>query len=148
MGENTIKLNKNEIKFLDYILKNGNSSDAKICEDTGLSRSSCSRIRKKLEKNLISEYTPIIELHKVGINVFLVLTFKWKAFNNSTFTKKAFSEFNADPNVIFLANGNGSNSSTVMFIAFDSLEHYHAYLKEFIRKYEACTDNINHLLLP
>ena len=134
MAKNTIKISENEKKFLKCILDNGNITDTEIAKKTKISKSTCSRIRKKLEKSLISEYIPIIPLDKVGIKVFLVLTFQWTAFDNEQATNKAFSEFKKDPNVVFLASGEGSTSSTVIFIAFEDLESYHAYLKDFRKK--------------
>ncbi len=148
MGKNTIKLTVNEKKFLNAILKHGNVTDTVIYKETGLSKSSCSRIRKKLEGTLISEYIPIIDLYRMGIDVFLVLTFQWNAFDNEQLTKKTFCEFKKDPHVIFLANGEGSTSSTVMFIAFEDLDNYHLYLKEFRKKYGKYAYQINTLLLP
>ena len=148
MGKRAIKLSGSEKKFLNVILKQGHVTDAVICKETGLSKSSCSRIRKKLESSLISEYIPIIDLDKVGINVFLVLTFQWKAFDNLNLTKKTFADFEKDANVIFMANGEGSIASTVMFIAFENLEDYHKYLKSFRINYGKYTDNIHTLLLP
>jgi len=148
MKQNIKDLTKNEKKFLRCILDNGNITDTEIAKKTGISKSTCSRIRKKLEKSLIREYIPIIDLHKVGINVFLVLTFQWTAFDDEELTKKTFSEFEKDPHVIFLANGEGSTSSTVMFVAFENLEGYHSYLKEFRKKYGKYASKINTLLLP
>ena len=148
MGNNVINLSVNEKKFLGCILDNGNITDTEIAKNTKISKSTCSRIRKKLEKSLISEYIPIIPLDKVGINVFLVLTFQWIAFDNNHATKNAFSKFENDPNVVFLANGECSTVSTVMFIAFEDLDDYHTYIKEFRKNYGKYTDNINVLLLP
>lgn len=148
MKNNCIKLSINEKKFLNCILERGNITDVEIANKTRMSKSTVSRIRKKLEKTIISEYIPIIELHKVGIDVFLVLTFQWNAFNDEKLTKKTFSEFQKDPRVIFLANGEGSMSSTVMFMAFDNLQAYHSYLKEFRQRYGKYASQINTLLLP
>jgi len=148
MKQNIKNLTKNEKKFLRCILDNGNITDTEIAKKTGISKSTCSRIRKRLEGSLITEYIPIIELHKVGINVFLVLTFQWTAFDDEELTKKTFSGFEKDPHVIFLANGEGSTSSSVMFVAFEDLEGYHSYLKEFRKKYGKSAHKINTLLLP
>ena len=148
MGNSIIKLNESERKFLDVVLKNGNVNDSIICRETKLSKSSCSRIRKKLEKSLITEYIPIIDLDKVGINIFLVLTFQWIAFDNQKLTKETFEKFEKDPNVVFMASGEGSIASTVMFVAFENLEEYHKYLKIFRVSYGKYTNNVNTLLLP
>ena len=149
MKLNPIKLTQNETKFLKLILDKGNISDAEISKKTGISKSTCSRIRKKIESTLIKEYLPIIELDKVGIEVFLVIIFKWKAFDNETLTKKTFDNFDKDSHVIFLANGEGSGGlSTVMFMGFENLDQYHSYFKEFRKNYDKYINNVNTLMLP
>ena len=148
MQLNINNLSNNEKKFLISLLDDGSKPNTKISKETEISKATCSRIRKKLNKYLISSYIPIIELDKVGINVFLVLTFQWKAFNNVALTKKVFNELERNPNVIFLANGEGSNISSIVFMGFKNLEGYHYYLKDFRRKYGAYVSNINSLLLP
>lgn len=149
MKLNINKLSENETKFLKLILDKGNISDAEISKKTGISKSTCSRIRKKIESSLIKEYLPIIELDEVGIEVFLVNIFKWTAFDNDTLTKKTFDSFDKDPHVIFLANGEGSGGlSTVMFMGFESLDQYHSYFKEFRKKYDKYITNVNTLMLP
>src|SRR3989344_2064103 len=125
MQKSIHNLSNNEKKFLISLLEDGAKTDSKISKETGISKATCSRIRKKLNKILISDYVPIIELDKVGINVFLVLTFQWKAFNNEGLTKKTFNELEKNPSVIFLANGDGSEISTVIFMGFKNLEEYH-----------------------
>jgi len=149
MKQSIENLSENEKKFLKMLLEKGNVSDAEISKKTGMSKATCSRIRKKMEKTLISEYIPIIELDKVGIEVFLVLMFKWNAFDKQDITQKSFEEFEKDPHVIFLANGQGSaGQSTVMFMGFKSLIQYNEYFKTFRRKYDKYIENINSLILP
>ena len=149
MKLNIKKLSENEKKFLKLILDRGNISDSEISKKTGISKSTCSRIRKKIETYLIKEYLPIIELDKVGIKVFLVVVFKWTAFDNDILTKKTFDSFDKDSHVIFLANGEGSGGlSTVMFMGFENLEQYHSYFKEFRKKYDKYITNVNTLMLP
>jgi len=148
MQKSIHNLSNNEKKFLISLLEDGAKTDSKISKETGISKATCSRIRKKLNKSLISDYVPIIELDKVGINVFLVLTFQWKSFNNEELTKKTFNELEKNSSVIFLANGESSEISTVIFMGFKNLEEYHNYLKEFRRKYGSYVSNINSLLLP
>jgi len=149
MKQSIENLTENEKKFLELLLEKGNISDADIAKKTGMSKSTCSRIRKKMEKTLISEYVPIIELDKIGIEVFLVLMFKWNSFDKEDITKKAFEEFEKDTHVIFLASGHGSaGQSTVMFMGFKSLIQYNEYFKDFRRKYDRYIENTNSLILP
>ena len=148
MQKSIHNLSNNEKKFLISLLEDGAKTDSKISKETGISKATCSRIRKKLNKSLISDYVPIIELDKVGINVFLVLTFQWRSFNNEELTKKTFNELERNSSIIFLANGEGSEISTVIFMGFKNLEEYHNYLKEFRKKYGLHISNVNSLLLP
>lgn len=141
-------LSENEKKFLNLLLEQGNVTDADISKKTGLSKATCSRIRKKLEKTLINEYIPVVDLDKIGVEVFSVVAFKWTAFNDSETTKRAFSAWEKDPHVIFLANSNGSDLSTVMFLGFTSIDEYHRYFSEFRRKQGQFAENITSLLLP
>jgi len=142
------KLTGSQKKFLICILEHGNLNDSHISHITGLSNSTVSRVRKKLEKTLINEYIPIIELHKVGIKVFLVLTFQWTAFNHTLLTNKTFSALKSDPNVVFCAHGEGSASNSVLFMAFEDLEECSRYLKEFRTTHGKHVQQINTLLLP
>lgn len=148
MKQNFNNLSENEKMFLKCILDKGNMTDTEISKTTQMSKATISRVRKKLENNLISEYLPVIKLDKVGIEIFSVLTFQWNAFNNKQLTEQTFEEFEKNPNIIFLANGNGSQASTVIFIAFKNLDEYHNYLKDFKQKYSGYVLNLNTLLLP
>jgi len=141
-------LKENEKKFLLCILTVGNLTDTEIARRIKINKSTCSRIRKRLEKDFISEYIPIIDLEKVGIDIFVVLTFQWKAFNNKERSKKFFSNLKKDPQVIFLANGEGSSISTVMFLGFKDIKGYHEYFKEFRNQHNKFINNVNSLILP
>ena len=90
MKLNNINLRKNEKNFLKSLLENGNKSDAQIAREIKISKATASRIRRKLEQSLISDYIPIINLDKIGINIFVVITFQWNSFNDAIFTKKTF----------------------------------------------------------
>jgi len=140
-------LKENEKKFLLCILTDGNLTDTEIAKRIKINKSTCSRIRKRLEKDFISEYIPIIDIEKVGIDIFVVLTFQWKAFDNKEKSKKFFSNLKKDPHVIFLANGEGA-ISTVMFLGFRDIKEYHKYFKELRDKHDKFIRNINSLILP
>lgn len=150
MKKDSINLSDNEKKFLNSLLEDGSKTDSKIAEETGMSKSTANRIRKKLEKrDIISEYIPIVDLDKVGVDVFLVVLFQWKAFKDKELTNKATGELVEDPHVIFLANGEGNQGQTTcLFLGFDDVEEYHDYFRDFREKYEDEVDKITTLLIP
>ena len=141
-------LKENERKFLLCILSDGGLTDAEIARRIKINKATCSRIRKKLEEDFISEYIPIIDIEKVGIDIFVVLTFQWKGFNNRELTKKFFLNLEKDPHVIFLANGEGSTISTVVFLGFRDIKEYHKYFKQLRDKHDKFIRNLNSLILP
>ncbi len=141
-------LKENEKKFLLHILVDGNLTDTEIAKRIKINKSTCSRIRKKLEKNFISEYIPIIDLEKVGIDIFVVLIFQWRGFDNKEKSKKFFLNLKKDPHVIFLANGEGAAISTVVFLGFRDIKEYYKYFKELRNKHDKFIRNINSLILP
>jgi len=148
MQQNMDKLTENEKKFLICLLDDGSLTDTKISKIIKVNKSTCSRIRKKLEKEFISGYIPIVELDKVGIDLFIVLTFQWKGFDDKELTKKFFLYLEKDPHVIFLANGEGAGITTIVFLGFKNVEEYHNYFKEFRGKYDRYINSFSSLILP
>ena len=82
------KLSKNKRKFLVSLLEDGSKTDAQICREIGISKSTACRLRKDLEREgIISEYIPIIDLDKIGVEVFVIVVFQWKSFKNQKINK-------------------------------------------------------------
>lgn len=150
MRKSFINLSKNEKKFLISLLEDGSKTDVQISKETGISKASASRIRKKLEsEKIIAEYIPIVDLDLIGIDVFLVFLFQWKTFKDDKLTSQIMRELESDPNVVFLANGEGSEGfTTCVFLGFKNIEEYHSYFKKFRKKYENHIGKMSTLLIP
>ena len=150
MKQSSLKLTKNERMFLTTILEDGSKTDAQIARDIDVSKSTAHRIRKELEKReIISEYIPIIDMDKMGVEVFLVLMFQWTEYKNKELTNKMLKELENDPHVIFLGNGEGSEGlTTCVFFGFQNLEEYNTYFKNFRGEYEEYLGKITNLLIP
>ncbi len=137
MIKSCTSLSKNDVKFLLSLLDNGSKNDTEIANDINMSKATVSRIRKRLEENFISDYIPIINLEKVGVNIFLVALFQWKSYKDDALTKKFIAELEKDPHVIFLADGEGNDGlTTSVFFGFEDINEYQEYFKEFRKKYE------------
>ncbi len=150
MKQNDKKLSEFEKKFLISVLDDGSKTDANIAKEINISKATAGRIRKKLEKDkIISEYIPIVDLDKLGVDMFLVILFQWTQFKNKELTQKMFSELEKDPHVIFLGNGEGSEGLTsCIFLGFRSLEEYNIYFKKFREKYEDYLGKTVSLIIP
>jgi DNA-binding Lrp family transcriptional regulator len=150
MKQNLIKLSKNEKKFLISLLEDGSKTDVQISKETGMSKASASRIRKKLEKEgIITEYIPIVDLDILGVDVFLVLMFQWKAFKDEKLTSQIMKELENDSHVVFLANGEGLEGlTTCVFMGFRNVGEYYNYFREFRKKYENFIGKMSTLMIP
>jgi DNA-binding Lrp family transcriptional regulator len=149
MKQNSIKLDHNETKFLLSLLKDGSKKDAEIARETGISKATFHRIRKKLEKDgVISEYIPIIDFDRIGVEIFQVVILQWLKFSDKKLSEKVFNEWENDPHVIFLANGQGAKFSTVLFMGFTNIHEYDDYMRTWKSKYEQYIGTTETLILP
>lgn len=149
MKQKLIELDKNETKFLLSLLESGAKSDAQISREIKVSKATTSRIRKKLEKNrIIEDYIPIIKLEKIGVEIFQVLLLQWIRFGDTKLSEKVFSEWEADPHIIFLAHGQGANFTTVLFMGFKDIHEYDEYSKQFRAKYSNYIGKTEIIILP
>jgi DNA-binding Lrp family transcriptional regulator len=149
MKQSIIKLSKNEKLFLKSILKDGNKSDAQIARETGMSKATANRIRKDLiNKKVILEFMPIVDLDRMGINLFMVILFRWKGYKDENLTQSMFSDLEKDSHVAFLASGEGSGFTHILFLGFSDLAQAHVYLNKFRKKYEDEIENMITFFIP
>ena len=150
MKQSSLNLTKNEKKFLISVLDDGNRIDAEIARKINISKSSAHRIRQKLEDNgLISEYIAIVDLDKLGVDVFFVIMFEWEKFDDDELTKKSFKALEKDPHVVFFADCEGSQGITnVLFVGFKDVEEFNTYFKELRKMYGKYISNIINFMIP
>ena len=150
MKQSSLKINKSEKEFLIHLLKDGHKNDAEIAKEVSMSKSSIHRIRQKLENSgVIADYIPIIDLDKIGVNVFFVVMFEWQSFEDEALTKKSFSDIQKDNHVVFFGNGEGSEGHTsVLFLGFRDVYEYTLYFREFRKKYGKSVGHISSFMIP
>jgi len=148
MKKSIINVSKIEKKFLLSLLEDGRKTDSKIAKELSISKSTAGRIRKKLMKDTIEDFIPVVDLDRFGINVFMVVLFEWKGFKDKEYTQKMLNDLEENPNVTFLGSGEGSGFTTVLFLGFSDLSEAHSYFNEFRKKYENELGNIISFFIP
>lgn len=150
MKQDIIKLDNNETKFLISLLEDGSKTDAQIAKETGMSKATAGRIRKSLEEQkIISEYIPIIDLDKIGIDIYAIVMFQWEGFKDEKLTSDMIVFLEKNHHVIFLANGEGSEGSTTsLFLGFENIKEYHEFFVSFRKKYGDKIGRLVTLILP
>jgi DNA-binding Lrp family transcriptional regulator len=144
------KLNKNETKFLEYLLDDGHSTDSEIALKISLSKASVGRIRKKLEsQKILADYIPIIDLDKFGVKLFSVVMFQWTSFSDNEKTRRMEKEFISTPHVVYFAGGESSNNlNYVAVLGFTDLTDYNAFFDEFRKKYSSSIGRLETFFIP
>jgi len=119
------------------ILKNSRKSDRDIAKKLGISQPTVTRIRKKLERNIIKSYTAIPVFPEIGVEL---LSFN---FGKCSHPKKDTEVFlrrmaKANPKVLFISSGEGMGKNCLMVAIHKDYRDY----VEFINSIRLqCKDN-------
>jgi len=120
----------NEKEFLLSLIEDGSKTDTEIADETGMSKSTANRIRRKFEENgVLAEYIPIVRLESVGIELFATLTLEC----DGELDEKEIARI---PNVIFMGETDSFQESYVIFAGFGGFEEYNQFIEDFKAKYQ------------
>ena len=88
------------------LMKNAKKSDRDIAKKLGISQPTVTRIRKKLEKNVIKTYTAIPVLSEIGIKI---ISFNFVRCDNPKINIEACMKQMAktNPKITFISSGKG-----------------------------------------
>ena len=103
--ESVAMMKKRMLKLLFELMKNAKRSDREIAKIIGVSQPTITRMRQRLEKTAIVDYTVIPDWTELGFEI-MAMTFI-KAKVTKELTEKAKKWAAKNPNVIFTANGEG-----------------------------------------
>jgi len=98
-------LNKKMLKLLFELIKNSKRSDREIAKIIGVSQPTITRMRQKLEKKAIVEYTVIPDWGELGFEI-IAFTFI-RASRQRGLTDKAREWAMKNPNIVFAGGGEG-----------------------------------------
>jgi DNA-binding Lrp family transcriptional regulator len=98
-------MKKRMLKLLFELMKNAKRSDREIAKIIGVSQPTITRMRQRLEKTAIVDYTVIPDWTELGFEIMAMTFVKAKGATESTEAAKKWAAKN--PNVIFTAGGEG-----------------------------------------
>jgi len=102
-------------KLLYELIKNSKRSDRDLAKTLGVSQPTITRMRKKLEQKMISEYTVIPNWAELGYEI-MALTFVGvkPTYQTEAEAKKVEKWMMKHPNVVFAADGQGMGMTAVI----------------------------------
>lgn len=125
MSSGLEKLSENEKKFLRSLVEDGNKTDAQIAKETGMSKATANRIRRRFEDDgTLQEYIPVIRLEEVGVELYALFTVRV----SETFNRRALAQ---EPNIIFLGDTDDFEDTVIAFAGFADYEDYHGFVERF-----------------
>lgn len=98
-------MKKRMLKLLFELMKNAKRSDREIAKIIGVSQPTITRMRQRLEKTAIVDYTVIPDWTELGFEIMAMTLVKAKGMSDSTEKAKKWAMSNA--NVVFAAGGEG-----------------------------------------
>ncbi len=98
-------MKKRMLKLLFELMKNAKRSDREIAKIIGVSQPTITRMRQRLEKSAIVNYTVIPDWTELGFEIMAMTFVKTKAAPELTENAKKWAVKN--PNVVFVAGGEG-----------------------------------------
>ena len=103
--ESVAMMKKRMLKLLFELMKNAKRSDREIAKIIGVSQPTITRMRQRLEKTAIVDYTVIPDWTELGFEIMAMTLVKAKGLPKLTENAKKWAMKN--PNVVFAAGGEG-----------------------------------------
>ena len=98
-------MKKRMLKLLFELMKNAKRSDREIAKIIGVSQPTITRMRQRLEKTAIVDYTVIPDWTELGFEIMAMTFVKAKGLPETTEKAKKWAMNN--PNIVFAAGGEG-----------------------------------------
>jgi len=97
------------VKLLFELVKNSKRSDRELAKILGVSQPTVTRMRQKLEKKTIKEYTAIPDWVELGYELmaFTFINFSFLPSEKQEQARKAKDWLMKSPNIIFASSGDG-----------------------------------------
>ncbi len=142
MVKHPSEMSENERKFLLTLIEDGSKTDADIAEETGMSKSTANRIRRRFEENgTLREYIPVIDLGHMGVEVFATIILECEKPLDT-------DEIRDIPNVIFLGETDDFQETYVVFAGFAGFEEYHEFIDAFKDRYREQVASFDSRMIP
>jgi DNA-binding Lrp family transcriptional regulator len=120
-----------ELKLIAELIRNSRRSDRELAKALGVSQPTVSRIRVRLEKQGLIDYSAVPNLAKLGFEIFAITYGKWKQEMVSDQKIGAAQAFlSRHPNMIFVSTGTGLGFDRVTMSFHKSYSDYSQFIKE------------------
>ena len=133
-------MKKRMLKLLFELMKNAKRSDREIAKIIGVSQPTITRMRQRLEKTAIVDYTVIPDWTELGFEIMAMTLVKAKGLPDATEKAKKWAMSNA--NVVFAAGGEGMGMDYSIISFHKNYSDYSSFIENLKT---AWTENLQDL---
>ena len=133
-------MKKRMLKLLFELMKNAKRSDREIAKIIGVSQPTITRMRQRLEKTAIVDYTVIPDWTELGFEIMAMTLVKAKGLPEATEKAKKWVMSNA--NVVFAAGGEGMGMDYSIISFHKNYSDYSSFIENLKT---AWTENLQDL---
>jgi len=123
--ESVAMMKKRMLKLLFELMKNAKRSDREIAKIIGVSQPTITRMRQRLEKTAIVDYTVIPDWTELGFRIMAMTFVKAKGLET---TEKAKKWAMTNPNVVFAAGGEGMGMDYSIISFHNNYSDYSSFM--------------------
>ena len=120
-----------ELRLISELVKNSRRSDRELAKAIGISQPTVSRIRMRLEKQGLIDYSAVPNLAKLGFEIIAVSLGKRDYKKQPEInTQKARDFVKRYPNIIFTASGSGLGNDRILISIHRDYSDYSKFVQE------------------
>jgi DNA-binding Lrp family transcriptional regulator len=146
-GIGGIGLKDIELRLISELVKNSRRSDRELAKALGISQPTVSRIRVRLEKQRLIDYSAVPDLAKLGFEIISVTLGRRDYQKQPEINlQKAKDYVKSNPNIIFTASGSGLGTDRIVISIHRDYSDYFKFMQEMKTEWAGWAD-INSFLI-
>ena len=120
-----------ELKLISELVKNSRRSDRELAKAIGISQPTVSRIRVRLEKQGLIDYSAVPNLARLGFEMIVVTLCKRNYVKHPEYDIQKAKDFATEyPNIIFGASGDGLGYDRIGISVHKNYAEYSKFMRE------------------
>ena len=130
-----------ELKLISELMKNSRRSDRELAKAIGISQPTVSRVRMRLEKEGLIDYSAVPDLAKLGFEIVAVTLGKRNYQKHPDVNLQKAKDFaERHPNIIFGASGNGLGYDRISVSIHRNYSDYSKFMQEIQNEWAGIMD--------
>jgi DNA-binding Lrp family transcriptional regulator len=139
-------MKKRMLKLLFELMKNAKRSDREIAKIIGVSQPTITRMRQRLEKSAIIDYTVIPDWTELGFEIMAMTLVKAKGSPETVENAKKWAAKN--PNVVLAAGGEGMGMDYAIMSFHKNFSGYSSFVDKLKTEWADNLQDLQSFLMP